>query len=56
MLGGREVQHEGEDVERRTKLYTLAGGGRQAVESSKSKLGQAGAANPDTGALNPRWA
>jgi hypothetical protein len=43
MLREREVQHdEGEDVERRTELYTLAGGGREAVESSKCQIGASG--------------
>jgi hypothetical protein len=56
MLGEREVQHdEGEDVERRTELYTLAGGAERRWRAANAKLGQAGATKPDTGALDLRW-
>ncbi|KAJ5404005.1 hypothetical protein N7509_003876 [Penicillium cosmopolitanum] len=43
MPGEREVQlDEGEDVERRTELYTLTSGGRRAVESSKCQIRASG--------------
>lgn len=52
----REVQHdEGEHVERRTELYTPAGGADGRWRAANAKLGQAGVTKLDMGALNPIW-
>lgn len=41
LLGEREVQHEeGEDVERRTKLYTRVGRGWPSVEDGRCPFGE----------------